>query len=562
MQQEKYYSIVWVVIFTCWLAVLPLVFHIKIVDVPEQIQDLLITRDGTTLDFFSYWKTIWLISGAVFFFIVSLLLRYNHKLHFKPDRYTILLFLFFCSVLLSFAFSNYKNVSWFGYLDRYEGTMSWISYCMIAYAAHTFFNTKSSVIVLVKGIVVSAFGVSLIGALQYIRVDFFKTEIAKKILLGDYYNQMANFLEFSFPEGQSYSTLYNPNYLGSYVALTFPLCIFLYKYAKIKTWKYLAAITALLSILSLLGSGSQGGQIALLATLFAMFLYYFILNKIELFKVLTFNRKRILIVAITLLLIVVAVVGFKLNDVDHLKPMFSDISVDNGIITITTKNKQKFSILNDGNNIRVILDDGNNINHEEREDLKVFKLTFINDNSFLSYYPPNGDVAIRYIDNNVEEKINFKYYPQLGYFSIGTREIIDNQPPHKIALINNEKSFSARGYIWNRTLPLITRSPIIGYGADTFTVVFPQIDLLTKYNVFNDHSIIVDKPHNMPLQLMINFGILGCILFYTILFLNVRRIDYLNFSIIAYVVSSMVNDSITATTSVVFVLSALVDRQR
>jgi O-antigen ligase len=68
---------------------------------------------------------------------------------------------------------------------------------------------------------------------------------------------------------------------------------------------------------------------------------------------------------------------------------------------------------------------------------------------------------------------------------------------------------SKRGYIWSRTLPLIKEKPILGYGPDTFAIFFPQHDVVGKFKYFNRSKIIVDKPHNLYLQIGFNTGLIS-----------------------------------------------------
>jgi O-antigen ligase len=58
---------------------------------------------------------------------------------------------------------------------------------------------------------------------------------------------------------------------------------------------------------------------------------------------------------------------------------------------------------------------------------------------------------------------------------------------------------------------MLKETLIAGYGPDTFPMVFPQYDYVGKLNSFTSHRIIVDKPHNMYLQIGINTGVLSLV---------------------------------------------------
>ncbi len=89
-----------------------------------------------------------------------------------------------------------------------------------------------------------------------------------------------------------------------------------------------------------------------------------------------------------------------------------------------------------------------------------------------------------------------------------------------IGFEGKEKLGSSRGYIWSRTLPLLKNCLLTGYGADTFTYVFPQNDVLAKYYSYEDFGegfyVTVDKPHNMYLQIFYSNGLIALIAFLVI----------------------------------------------
>ena len=132
----------------------------------------------------------------------------------------------------------------------------------------------------VKYIVYSIIGGSAvcgaIGAFQYLHLDFFRSS------LGAWYmslkmDKVLNF-RFNFPEGQSYSTLYNPNYAGSYVALVMPVLLLaaFTQWGRInKTWHCLAVVSACLNFVFLIGSQSLTGVIGVAAAAVFALIFFF-----------------------------------------------------------------------------------------------------------------------------------------------------------------------------------------------------------------------------------------------------------------------------------------------
>ena len=139
---------------------------------------------------------------------------------------------------------------------------------------------------------------------------------------------------------------------------------------------------------------------------------------------------------------------------------------------------------------------------------------------------------------------------------------IDVDYPETINLFTGkEKLGSARGYIWSRSIPLIKNNLILGSGPDTFIYQFPQNDLIGKYYTYDTPNIIIDKPHNLYLQIALNDGLIALIAFLFIMlvyvFDSIRlysfKRDYNNdqilgiatcLSVVGYLFAGIFNDSV------------------
>jgi hypothetical protein len=66
---------------------------------------------------------------------------------------------------------------------------------------------------------------------------------------------------------------------------------------------------------------------------------------------------------------------------------------------------------------------------------------------------------------------------------------------------------SNRGYIWATTIPMLKDYIWKGAGPDCYCMVFPQNDYATRYShSINPFFLIVDKPHDLFLQMWVNTG--------------------------------------------------------
>ena len=152
---------------------------------------------------------------------------------------------------------------------------------------------------------------------------------------------------------------------------------------------------------------------------------------------------------------------------------------------------------------------------------------------------------------------------------------VDFHEAESIGFKGKERLGSARGYIWSRTLPKLLKSPILGYGPDSFLAVFPQGDLYAKLYAYEDIWMLVDKPHNLYLNIAINFGLPALIVFLGLVLLQGRRIFGLYFrvqeplqmqdtfaiacfmGVIAYLGAGFFNDSVLSVAPIFWVMLGL-----
>ena len=126
-------------------------------------------------------------------------------------------------------------------------------------------------------------------------------------------------------------------------------------------------------------------------------------------------------------------------------------------------------------------------------------------------------------------------------------------------LTDRASLFSGRGYLWGKTVPLLKRYIVLGSGADTFTLAFPNYDFVSMYNGGYAAQTIT-KPHNMYLQTGVQTGVLSLIallVFYFWFFIyglqtcfRLKKYDFMSYvgaGILAgsagYMVVQLINDS-------------------
>jgi O-antigen ligase len=167
-------------------------------------------------------------------------------------------------------------------------------------------------------------------------------------------------------------------------------------------------------------------------------------------------------------------------------------------------------------------------------------------------------------------------YTQNGFMFLNQFcQPVDIKEVESIGFRGLEGFASNRGYIWSRSLPLLKHALFVGYGPDTFAAHFPNHDYIGKLKVWGGGIFtMIEKPHNLYLQIAINSGILSLIavlaLFFRYLLTSAKaywKCDYSRFTeisgiaifaaVVAYLIISIFNDSVVAVAPVFWSLLGL-----
>lgn len=84
-------------------------------------------------------------------------------------------------------------------------------------------------------------------------------------------------------------------------------------------------------------------------------------------------------------------------------------------------------------------------------------------------------------------------------------------------------SSGARAYVWPKSIALIARRPLLGYGPEALARVFPQQWNAEKRRIFGDDPITIDKAHNETLDMALSIGLLGVGAFLWLMVVALRR---------------------------------------
>ena len=605
------------------IAIVPLIVYLKKVSLTGVRFDYW-TGEKQNWDFFSYHKSMWLQILVSFSFILFVfrkkflltavkfnfsigegLLKFNFSHNHIQNGTQISVNLFFLSfvfemsdnkkilqksfyyypimtylefVILSTFLSKYKQVSVYGFVDRYEGMLVLIGYMFIAIMAINLPKNKLLTNILFGGLFLSGMIISIIGIAQFTGHDFFQTAFGKRLILPADLHHLVDSLEFRFGKNISYSTLYNPNYVGSYTAMLFPMTLAMFILKKGRNWKISLALINLVFFGAWLASASRAGYVGGIISIVMM--------TILLINPIIKNWKYILIqiIGYGLIFIMLATSSegalgrefYSLfyeaknaveenKEISTLKDIY--INKDRNSLTLIDENDIKLNIVMKGSGVN-FFDESNK------------KLTLKKEGEKLSFVDKKyEDYNLTNLQNNIF-RLEYKSVILNLYFGTDGRIKMFNSKgklkeiediPYVKALKGKEKVFSHRFYIWSRSIPMIKNTLLWGYGPDTYAIVFPQNDYFGKLITFGTVGKIVDKPHNLYLQIAINTGLMSLvallIIFIKLIIDNIKRYlhkteyDYEDIikissflAVIGYLIAGLANDSVVSVAPIFWML--------
>jgi len=550
----------------------------------------------STTDFFLYYKSM---AFTTIFILIALYLLWKfidyQFLHtsgqsnysrqsaniFKEDKqykFTLALLplaTYALLALLSTVFSEYASFGYSGIYEQFESIFVLLGYCLIVYYAFLFINTEEDVKFIIKWLMISVLILCLLGLTQALGHDFFTTTLGKKLMIPSTQWIMAAGLEFKFEANRVYLSFYNPNYVGLYTALISPILMVLLLFTKNIKIKIVYAIGILGLLICMIASLSRNGFVALCISLIFILI---------LFRKLFFQHWKLSLGVAGLIVIGFISINAYTGNVfiTRLQAMFtetrnpeyplSSILANDDNIEITY-NKNTFYIEAipsnesattynlidaDGAQIKTILD-------------QTTKICSIEDSRFSTITIQQVSFEACGGFNVIIDGANWYFTNQTGdskYYYFNAYGKFDKIVKADSAVFTDyEKMGSGRGYIWSRTIPLLKKHIILGSGADTFVIEFPQNDYLGRFHNSYVESIIT-KPHNMYLQMAVQTGVLSLIaflIFYGMYFVCCIKLYFSNkfdtymsqigvalfVGTIGYMVSGLFNDS-TVTVSPVF----------
>lgn len=533
-------------------------------------------------DFFLYWKGFLLVCISLImamWFAAAFIRDRKNLLGRAGAKYMVPVCLYLLFAVVSTVCSEHKSMAVYGGYEQWEGIIIIGAYVIVLLFSYLMLCEKIEFRIVMWGFLIGVFALSLVSAMQAFGYDFLRTE-AGHAMMNFMSDKKLNFT-FNFEVGRVYSTLHNPNYVGSYVALVLPVILSLVSWetrGASVVRSILAGISAICLVLMLAGSQSVTGFIGVFCSLLVYGVYWFIQNRAQWKRVLLSAACCVVVVA----LIVVTnkpVFEYGYNKMLHPTPnhfLIKSMESREGCLYITTAKddvlvmktgrwgeEEKPYEVRDGAGRELPL-----VYDEEKDVLKVTDDRFDGIELHETVLTEDGTayeaVKIQTPSMNKTYTVAKKEASKETQYAMHTTSGKLDELRHieSIGFENKQHFGSRRGYIWSRTFPLLRKHLLLGSGPSTFVYEFPNYDYVGRTNVGYEWSVVT-KPHNMYLQIWVQTGLPSLLMFlamYLVYFVEsirlyfrrktVRHTDIIGLGImlgtIGYLVTGLANDSCVA----------------
>ncbi len=507
------------------LAIVPLIVRLNIIPLDPSIGIFWTSKIET--DIYCFSKSVMIISLAVVMFI-SLFFMVN-KYNLKIDRITKIIYasvgLFLVMSILSSVASEYKHVALWGAPERHEGLV--MHMCYITMFLYTYFIMRSSedFKYIKYALIFLSLIMIIIGVSQVINKDILTSDFIYNLTTPDKYKDIVKPVSTN---GLVYLTLMNPNYVGSYASLIIPFfSVIALSNHENKILRTIMGVIVVATSLILVKANSQAGLVGVSLGILAVIAINF--------KII-FKSRKLLIGTIVFAVAATGIAntvsqGLLIhNTVDIILDAKTLFANKDSYVYDPTYGLPVYDVKTDGNEARIETVDGQ-LNLDFKDDativIKDSKGNLVENkyNSEEKNYtltaPYDKMKILKSSQSNSSYAQIALYYNEFTYYLLEWVKgdgiyLIDAQAnrfelevaPH-IGFEGSEKVGSMRGYIWSRTLPLIAKKPLLGYGPDNFLMAFPQYDIVAKTYAYDTPFMIVDKPHNIYLLYAVNSGIIA-----------------------------------------------------
>ncbi|MCJ7856312.1 O-antigen ligase family protein [Lachnospiraceae bacterium NSJ-143] len=517
------------------------------------------TGNGYDGDIYAYFRMkVFLILTAVSV-LYMLAEIFSGKAKVFRHRVYIPMAIFCVMVFLSYFMSQYKQIALVGFSERYEGTFVLVGYMLIMFYAMNMLNDERVFKVIFFCFMAACALLGIWGALQVYGIDI--NNLPEWLYIPSKLRQAA---DLSGKMGADAVRWFFSNQNYSSFFMVFPICVssMLVIASDRLQWKIAFAVVDTLMLYSLWNAASLGGMVGLAAAALAA-IAVFGVRLVKWWKSIALIAAAVIVSAAVSLPNIIGEVK-SANPVAMLtKTVYADDTQPEGLKFVTID-----YIKTDGANIIFSFAGNENIIKTENNELTGVYAPDGTDIGTATDYMEVSQGTLDSSYNSIVVKTanrtwQFGLVEGEAYFVSPSGVGIKLDKVESFGFKNSQSFATYRGYIWSRTLPLLKDTLLIGHGADTFAVYFPQDDYAGRYNIgyyTDSQRIMIDKPHNMYLGTAVNTGVVSLIALIAVFVIYLlesfkiyRKSEYTKFieymgagifaAVFGFLVSGLVNDS-------------------
>lgn len=499
MQKNHIFKIIPSFVTAC---IIPLIVQLVVLDCGLSVYDWFSAND-TEADFFLVGKMVVTIITALVMLVIILIhtikcmiLKDSGILHtysLTKDACNrniyISLGIYVLLAVISACMAKGRSSIITGGYAQHETILVIISYGIIFLYTCSVIDNQYDIYAFVRVFICGALVMAVIGVFQYSEMDIFGT-YAGKCIITALSGISPSRISGVFEPGMVYMTLYNPNYVGTYVSLALPLSvagIFVFKRTE---GRIMCAILAVMLVICLIGSEASAGIAACAVSVLVTFLLYL------------FTRKRTRKYAAIIAAAVFALVILSVCGRDRI---FTD---DGYYLEAVSINDNRIELTADVADLYI--EDGKLYNAESltQENFPGIILEeAVSPEGYNGFNIKSGSICMFFTNDNPSGK----YY----YRNVYGKYTDDVKAADAYVFDKCQKFATHRGYIWSKTIPLLKKHMLLGCGPDNFIFEFPNNDYLALLNNGYNASVVT-RPHNMYLQTAVQTGALSLAAFVVI----------------------------------------------
>ncbi len=445
--------------------------------------------------------------------IMVIRLEKKERISFIKKFWPILVYAVF--VIISTVFSENIRFSLFGEYDQMEPVFVLLGY--VASAVYVFLVCKDEKDVdrIFTAFSIGAIIVATIGILQHFGFDLYAQSWMRYIILSakqrEIYGELiSNSLTYVA------SSLFNSNYVGTYVAVLLPICFFLV-FRKTGIWRrILGALASVELVAFLVYSESKTGILVVAFTAVVVLIF--------------FVRPVLRFWFIFIPCIIALIIGAKLFDDHHMNHYSTRIR---NALHFTKTAYDLDGIDTSGNCVRVmykgseielyITEAGGAPSIHARENGKNCEVSPLDKEGKGKVTFSNGSFDVRIVtfqEEGMGYGIMASFPGKFTFARFGSDyKIYNNNHRSYESVVDHEFLYgydgvaSGRGYVWGTALSRLKENLILGTGPDTFPVMLYSggVDYARYWNAYGTSGIVFTRPHNLYIQVASNTGILSLI---------------------------------------------------